>query len=120
MAWEKVAQKIATDPTELHRRLALRKRPCFRKPIRPWCLVIRASDRRIVSVSLTDKGKAGIQEAPELLQADFVSRFEKLPPWEQKMLIAALERVASLMDAEQVDASPILEVGELVDDAAST
>jgi len=46
-AWARVEQKIAQDPTELDRRLALRKRPVFRRPIRPWCLAIRASDRRI-------------------------------------------------------------------------
>ena len=78
-----------------------------------------ASDRRVVSVSLTDPGKSTIREAPELLQADFVRQFEQLPSWEQKMLIAALERIASLMDAERVDASPILEVGELIDQAAT-
>jgi DNA-binding MarR family transcriptional regulator len=74
-----------------------------------------ATDRRVVSVSLTDFGKVRIADAPELLQEDFIRRFEKLEPWEQKMLIAALERVASLMDAQEVDASPILQVGDMVE-----
>ncbi len=52
--------------------------------------------------------------APELLQEEFVSKFNELESWEQKMLTSAVERIASIMDAETVDASPILQVGEII------
>jgi DNA-binding MarR family transcriptional regulator len=71
-------------------------------------------DRRRVSVSLTDRGETSLAEAPSLLQEEFVERFSQLRSWEQKMLAASLERIAELMDAERVDASPILETGELL------
>lgn len=75
-----------------------------------------STDRRIVSISLTPSGKNQIFNAPELLQEDFLNRLGELEPWEQKMLTSALERIASMMDAEKVDASPILQVGEILTD----
>ena len=78
------------------------------------------ADRRRVCVSLTDQGERGLAEAPSLLQEEFVERFSLLRPWEQKMLAASLERIAELMDAERVDASPILDTGELLTDQADS
>lgn len=71
-------------------------------------------DRRVVSVALTGHGEAQLEDAPGLLQEEFVNRFGTLEPWEQKMLTAAVERIASLMDAETVDASPILQTGDIL------
>jgi DNA-binding MarR family transcriptional regulator len=71
------------------------------------------TDRRSVSILLTREGKAQIENAPELLQEDFISSFEQLEPWEQKMLTSAVERIAAIMDAEKVDAAPILQVGDI-------
>lgn len=72
------------------------------------------SDRRKVRVTLTPEGEAQVGDAPALLQEGFIQRFESLASWEQKMLAASLERVAELLDAEDMDASPILQSGELV------
>jgi hypothetical protein len=55
-----------------------------------------------------------LRSAPSLLQEEFVARFEQLEGWEQKMLTAAVERIAAIMDAEAVDASPILQVGDIL------
>lgn len=71
------------------------------------------TDRRVVLVGLTPEGLTRAQSAPELLQAGFIRSFGKLEPWEQHMLIASVQRIAELMDAEDIDASPILEVGEI-------
>src|SRR5689334_15937775 len=46
-AWEKLGPKILADPEELRRRLARRRLPIMTRPIRAWCLALRASDRRI-------------------------------------------------------------------------
>lgn len=70
------------------------------------------TDRRQVFVELTEAGLAKMEAAPELLQAGFVKAFDKLESWEQHMLIASVERIAELMDAEDLGASPILDVGE--------
>ncbi len=71
------------------------------------------SDRRRVWVEITSEGRAALTAAPDTMQAVFVKRFETLPGWEQAMLVAALERVASLIDAEDLDAAPILDVGAI-------
>lgn len=70
-------------------------------------------DKRRVIVDLTDLGQHTLSAAPDLLQDEFVSRFDGLPSWEQSMLVAALERVASLLDAENIDAAPVLDIGAI-------
>jgi DNA-binding MarR family transcriptional regulator len=68
------------------------------------------SDRRQVWVAITDIGREKLAAAPDLLQEMFRTRFERLPEWEQAFLIAALLRVVALLDAEEIDASPVLDV----------
>jgi DNA-binding MarR family transcriptional regulator len=70
-------------------------------------------DRRRVWIELTDAGRAALDNSPDLLQHRFVQGFEELDDWEQSMIIAALERVSALLDAEEVDAAPVLDVGDL-------
>lgn len=70
-------------------------------------------DKRIVYACLTDAGKLKLEEAPELLQSGFLREFRKLQEWERTQLVSSLQRIATMMDAEDLDASPILEVGEL-------
>lgn len=79
-------------------------------------LVLRqksVEDKRVVEVILTDKGKRMIDLAPEPLQAGFLREFRKLERWEQHQLIGSMQRIAAMMDAEDIDASPILITGEL-------
>lgn len=65
-------------------------------------------DRRRVHVSLTEAGREVLVEAPKPLQESFSRRFEALPRWEQHQLVSSLERVAAMMDAEDLDAAPLL------------
>lgn len=71
------------------------------------------ADRRRVTLALTAAGIEALAVRPDVLQNRFAAHFEKLESWEQAAIIAALERVAVLMDAEGIDASPILDVGSL-------
>lgn len=70
-------------------------------------------DKRKVHTHLTKKGLAAVKDAPVPLQQSFVKQFEQLHNWEQHMIIAALQRVAEMMDAQNLDASPVLDVGAL-------
>lgn len=70
-------------------------------------------DRRRVHVRLTDAGERQLNRAPESLQQRFVSQFAALQPWEQSSILAALQRVAHLLDAASIDASPVLDVGRI-------
>ena len=72
-----------------------------------------SEDKRKVHAYLTDKGAEIIRDAPTPLQEHFVRQFRDLREWEQSMIISALQRVALMMDAEHIDASPVLDVGDL-------
>lgn len=74
-------------------------------------------DRRVIHLLLTEAGRERLDNAPEPLQAGFLRELGKLDDWERKMLVAAMLRVAEMMDANRLDASPILEAGELHDAA---
>ncbi|MET3599711.1 MarR family winged helix-turn-helix transcriptional regulator [Martelella mangrovi] len=71
------------------------------------------TDRRQTNVTVTDSGRAMVESAPDALQQRYVEAFEGLKDWEQAQLIASLERVATMLDAESIDASPVLTTGEL-------
>ena len=71
-------------------------------------------DKRVVEVHLTETGKKMIDLAPEPLQAGFLREYRKLERWEQHQLIGSMQRIAVLMDAEDIDASPILTTGEVL------
>ncbi|WP_100655593.1 MarR family winged helix-turn-helix transcriptional regulator [Alteromonas flava] len=68
-------------------------------------------DKRKVLLHLSERGKQAMQDSPRPLQAHFIQRFDQLEPWEQSMMIANMQRIASMMNAEDIDASPVLEVG---------
>lgn len=66
-------------------------------------------DRRLILIVATSAGRALLKTAPDPQRDAFVSRFEAMADWEQSMLIAALERLGGLLDAENVEALPVPE-----------
>lgn len=70
-------------------------------------------DKRKVHAYLTDAGLEILKGAPIPLQEQFAAQFNELHQWEQSMIISALQRVAQMMDAQNIDAAPVLEVGEI-------
>ncbi|NBQ34857.1 MAG: MarR family transcriptional regulator [Gammaproteobacteria bacterium] len=70
-------------------------------------------DKRKVHAYLTEDAVALIKDAPAPLQEQFTKQFEALNEWEQSMMISSLQRIAQMMDAEDIDASPVLDVGIL-------
>ena len=79
-------------------------------------LVIRqrcTEDKRKVGVYLTDAGIKALQAAPQMLQEHFIRRFDDLKDWEQSLLVSSMQRLAAMMNAEQLDASPLLEIGQV-------
>lgn len=70
-------------------------------------------DRRRVIVEATGAGKALLATSPPLLQERFAKRFEELADWEQSTLLASLQRIAAMMDAEDLDAAPLLSIGSV-------
>lgn len=72
-------------------------------------------DKRKVGVYLTDAGKAALENAPRPLQEHFIERFNSLEEWEQSQMVATMQRIASMMNAQNIDASPVLEVGSIAE-----
>ena len=70
-------------------------------------------DKRKVHAHLTEQATETLKEAPIPLQEHFTQQFGDLQEWEQTMIISSLQRVAKMMDAQHIDASPILDIGIL-------
>lgn len=68
-------------------------------------------DKRVVHPALTELGETMVEQAPTPLQDLFRIQFAELEDWEKSMIVASLQRVAGMMNAEDIDASPILHVG---------
>lgn len=70
-------------------------------------------DRRTVRVVLNGAGRRQLVRAPESLHQRFLQDFTGLESWEQTQILASLRRIAHLLDAASLDASPVLDVGAL-------
>lgn len=80
-------------------------------------LVVRTPskiDRRQSDVCITEAGRAIVDNVPDALQQRYVRAFAELEDWEQAYLVASLERVAAMLDASKIDASPILTSGDII------
>lgn len=61
----------------------------------------RASrDKRTIYTRITDKGRIIIDQAPNLLQEEFLNKFERLNEWEQNLILSSLQRIALMMKVE--------------------
>lgn len=65
-------------------------------------------DKRRIMVSITKSGQQILEDAPPLMQEAFVERFSSLQEWEQTMILSALQRLVSIMDAKTIQAAPFL------------
>ena len=70
-------------------------------------------DKRRIMVSITDAGRRILETKPPLMQDAFVEKFSSLREWEQNMILSALQRLVSIMDANEIDASPFLSTAPL-------
>ena len=70
-------------------------------------------DKRKVGINLTVAGNEIIKDSPKPLQGHFIARFEAMEKWEQSQMLATMQKIVSMMDAQELDASPVLEVGQL-------
>lgn len=70
-------------------------------------------DRRAVAVRVTAAGSKVLRGAPSLLADRFRHNLDRLEQWEQLWILSALQRIASMMDADDIDAAPVLTTGPL-------
>jgi DNA-binding MarR family transcriptional regulator len=77
-------------------------------------------DRRCVINELTSSGRAAGDSAPALLQDRFVKALRALEDWEQTLILSTLQRVAGMMSASEIEASPVLVTGPVAVSAEET
>ncbi|WCE28400.1 MarR family winged helix-turn-helix transcriptional regulator [Vibrio sp. SCSIO 43137] len=70
-------------------------------------------DKRKVHAYLTEAGKERLEAAPTPLQDSFIRKFQKLDEWEQSLLLSSVQRISSMMNAEDIDVAPMLELGSI-------
>lgn len=70
-------------------------------------------DRRRVYLQLDPQAQTLLEQAPTPLQDSFVRQFQELADWEQSMILSSLERVATMMNAQEIDAAPLLDIGAM-------
>lgn len=68
-------------------------------------------DRRRVHLQLTEEGQQRLQALPQPLEERFLERLQALPRARRETVLEVLEQVVTLMDAEDVDAAPMLVPG---------
>ncbi|MCB2192142.1 MAG: MarR family transcriptional regulator [Deltaproteobacteria bacterium] len=71
------------------------------------------TDRRKVSLHLTDEGRKAVEQAPLPLQERFASRLEALSDKERDEIDRVLAKVVDLMEAHEMDAAPLIAPGDL-------
>ncbi len=80
---------------------------------------VRSSeDKRRVGLFLSEQGRNSLIDAPQLLQEHFISQFCSLADWEQSLLLSSMQRIATMMDANELDAAPVLELDSMQVSAA--
>lgn len=72
-----------------------------------------SSDKRKVSIVLSDRAIEVLDTAPDLLQEEFTAKFEALAEWEKMNLISSLQRIADMMSAGSIKAPPVLASGPI-------
>ena len=113
-----VAERGNTTATEIARRMRVSQATVTSlvdKLVKHGMVIREKSqtDRRQINILITERGGETISLAPDALQQRYVRKFEALEDWEQAQLVASLERVAAMLDADDIDASPVLDTGDL-------
>ena len=70
-------------------------------------------DRRLVKIKPTTKGKEYAKSAPSPLQDKLKESLSVLSNLEQAAISLSLSKIVELMEAEEIDASPLLTVGQI-------
>lgn len=71
-----------------------------------------ARDKRQVVVCLTESGRSLLASSPPPLQERFTRRLAALPSTRQRQIAKSLHEVVKMMEAEDIDAAPLLARGE--------
>ena len=68
-------------------------------------------DRRRVFIQATEEGRRFAEDAPSPLQEKLARALDALPADEQRVIAESVEHLVDFLEAEEIDAAPILETG---------
>ncbi|MDC0612348.1 MarR family transcriptional regulator [Vibrio sp.] len=71
------------------------------------------NDKRKVHAHLTESGEELLNRAPQPLQEEFVTQFQQLEDWEQSLILSSVQRLSGMMNADNYDVAPMLEIGNI-------
>lgn len=77
------------------------------------------TDKRKVHAHLTESGMEVLRHAPMPLQQSFINKFQQLEEWEQSLLLSSVQRISTMMNAKDIDATPMLHYGSISQDPQS-
>lgn len=66
-------------------------------------------DKRRVIVRVTEKTREILKNDPSVLQEEFVRKFKELEEWEQNLILSSIQRIAKMMNAEDIEITPEIE-----------
>lgn len=68
-------------------------------------------DRRLIYISITEKGITTVEQAPSPLQDKLASALDNLSEFEHLSIVTSLEKVVDLMNAGNFAGEPVLKAG---------
>lgn len=74
-------------------------------------------DKRRMLAAVTSHAEKVIRDAPSLLQDRFTAEFAKLADWEKALTLSSLQRIVAMMEAGEIDATPMLATGAIDESA---
>jgi len=80
-------------------------------------LVVRIrgqKDRRLVNIVITDEGRQYLDKSPKLLQDKLTESLSSYSDSNKTKILDSLRKITDILDAEEIDASPVLDAGGLV------
>lgn len=66
-----------------------------------------STDRRVITVTLTDKGRELAEHAPPPIQEKIVDGLQKLPPNEIEQIVQALTKLTYMLDVQHLEVDQI-------------
>ncbi len=66
-----------------------------------------STDRRVITVTLTDKGRELAENAPPPIQEKIVEGLQKLPPNEIEKIVQALTKLTYMLDVQDLEVDQI-------------
>ena len=76
------------------------------------------NDRRKVTLTITDNGRAVLNTNPTFFQEAFVREFERLEQWEQTQILSSVQRLSRMMTsnsiADELSLQPAMRDGEFL------